>query len=129
MEYILYTILHVAFYATAGFALCGYMYLFTWRYFDDVSCLSFCALIMPTFAAVCAWLLSWALGIIAPIKFKLLVLIFDVLVLFGVTLLTWIFSIRKYRDEDCYAEFPTFFIVTGYSFAVLLGSAAFIFLS
>jgi hypothetical protein len=121
MEVWLYTILHVVFYITTGIALYGYMDLFVWQYHDRVSGDSLFALVMPTVAAVVTILFDWALGLTISDNISI-VIACDAGVFIGTVVATWTQAIRGYRRQELTPEYASFFIVTGFSLLVFLGS-------
>lgn len=122
MEAYLYMILHIVFYITTGIALCGYMSLFTWQYCEGVSGNSFFALVMPTIAAVVAWLFAWALGVTGSDDTVWIAIFGDALAFSGTVASAWVLSVARYRDEGCDPEYVTFFVVACYSLIIFLGS-------
>ena len=126
MEVWLYAILHIVFYITTGIALCGYMYLFTWQYCEGTSGDSFFALVMPTVAATVALLFAWALGLTISDNISI-VIACDTVAFIGTVVASWVLAIRRYQRRELTPEYATFFIVTGFSLLVFLGSALLIF--
>lgn len=123
-EAVAFLMFHLILYAATVFSACGYMSLFTWIYHNNISGDSFVALVMPSFAALAALVFAFGVGWTASDKAALWILIGDVPTFIGSCAVAWIKAIKNYSDYGYAPQHATFYLVTGYSFAILAGSAA-----